>query len=188
MKQSLFTAVAIGSNAFDVTATTRGLVEQAVTLIGQENLKIVKQSAFYVTPAFPKGAGPDFVNAVIIVQSEFTASQLLEIMHNIESKLGRTRHGRWAQRTMDLDLLYHGDEILPNQQVVDDWINLPLDRQMIETPDTLILPHPRIQDRGFVLVPLADVAPDWVHPVFGKTTMEMLDALGETGQIGITKL
>ncbi|GHA56686.1 2-amino-4-hydroxy-6-hydroxymethyldihydropteridine pyrophosphokinase [Amylibacter ulvae] len=188
MKQSLFSAVAIGSNAFDVAATTHDLVEQAVTLISQENVKIVKQSAFYVTPAFPKGAGPDFVNAVIVLRSEYSAQQLLEIMHKIESKLGRTRTGRWTQRTMDLDLLYHGEQILPNQQVVENWINLPLDRQMVEAPDMLILPHPRIQDRGFVLVPLADVAPDWVHPVFGKTTLEMLDALGEAGQIGITKL
>ena len=79
-------------------------------------------------------------------------------------------------RTLDLDLIALGDLVLPDPATHAAWRALPPDLQKMRAPDALILPHPRVQDRAFVLVPLADVAPDWTHPVLGLTVTAMLAA------------
>jgi len=87
------------------------------------------------------------------------------------------RTTRWGERTLDLDLIACGDQILPDSDTQDHWRSLPLGEQKKRTPDQLILPHPRVQDRAFVLVPLLEVAPEWVHPRLGQSVREMLGAL-----------
>lgn len=79
-------------------------------------------------------------------------------------------------RTLDLDLIALGDAVLPDAATQAQWRGLDPEAQRRLAPDRLILPHPRLQDRSFVLVPLADVAPDWRHPVLGLTVREMLAA------------
>lgn len=103
--------------------------------------------------------------------------ELLEHLHDIEAELGRERGQRWAARTMDLDLIACGGEILPDPTEWTKWRDLPADMQLRESPDQLILPHPRLADRAFVLVPMAEIDPDWVHPVSGKTVAAMLEAV-----------
>jgi 2-amino-4-hydroxy-6-hydroxymethyldihydropteridine diphosphokinase len=98
-------------------------------------------------------------------------------LHAVEARFGRRRTQRWGMRTLDIDLLAMGDSVLPDAETQDDWRLLPPDAQVRRTPDRLILPHPRLQDRAFVLVPLADVAPDWVHPRTGKSVRQMLAEL-----------
>ena len=91
--------------------------------------------------------------------------------------MGRQRVVRWGQRTLDLDLLAYGDEVAPDLAGYLQWRDLPLEAQSSAAPDQLILPHPRLQDRAFVLVPMADIVPDWRHPVTGHSTTRMLNDL-----------
>jgi 2-amino-4-hydroxy-6-hydroxymethyldihydropteridine diphosphokinase len=109
-------------------------------------------------------------------------------MHAVEERFGRVRERRWGMRTLDLDLLALGDSVVPDAGTQDSWRALPQEAQVRAVPDQLILPHPRLQDRAFVLVPLADVAPDWVHPRTGKTVAEMLAALPEADRAAVKPL
>ena len=112
------------------------------------------------------------------IAATLDAPALLALLHGVEAALGRTRDGgRWAARGIDLDLLAMGAEVRPDAAGQARWRTLPPDRQRVETPGELILPHPRLQDRAFVLAPLADIAPRWRHPLTGARVQEMLDAL-----------
>lgn len=137
---------------------------------------LVAQSRLFQTPAFPAGSGPDFVNGAIVVQTALAAPEVLAQLHRIESDFGRVRESRWGPRVIDLDLIAYDDLVLPDLAGQKAWMDLPLDQQLTQAPTDLILPHPRMQDRSFVLGPLADVAPDWVHPVLGLSVVEMLAA------------
>ena len=98
---------------------------------------------------------------------------MLQLLHRIEAEMGRERVDRWGTRTIDLDLLGVGDQVLPVINTQTYWRDLPPQIQEQTTPDQLILPHPRLQDRAFMLVPLMDVAPDWMHPVLGLSVAQM---------------
>lgn len=140
-----------------------------------EGLALRRLSRFWHTPAHPAGSGPDYVNAAAVVATDLAPAEVLAALHRIEAALGRVRDGRrWQSRGIDLDLLAMGDAVLPDAATQDRWRSLPPEAQARLSPETLILPHPRLQDRGFVLAPLAEVAPGWRHPRTGLTVARML--------------
>jgi 2-amino-4-hydroxy-6-hydroxymethyldihydropteridine diphosphokinase len=169
--------LALGSNQSLGAEGPGDLLKHALKLLANAGIRTVRQSRFYKTPCFPAGAGPDYVNAVVVVDTELSPEALLGCLHRIEADLGRERQARWAARTVDIDLIAFGKRVLPDQKTYDQWRTLPLERQMQEAPDTLILPHPRMQDRAFVLVPMRDVVAEWTHPVLGLTVAQMCESL-----------
>lgn len=185
MKECL---VAVGSNLPNTTLTSIQIIEKVFELIARESAKPAKFSHIYRTPAVPAGSGPDFCNAACLISTNASPCSLLERLHQIEAELERTRSTRWAARSCDLDLIAHGDTILPNAATHAHWANLAPQDRAKEAPDELILPHPRMTERAFVLLPLADIAPHWRHPISGSTVTEMLAALPDKDFEGIEKL
>lgn len=169
--------IALGANLpvgeTDMIETLRAALRE----LQARGVSVRRIGRFYQTPCFPKDAGPDYINACAALSSDLAPTALLEVLHAVEADLGRTRDVRWGARSLDLDLLAVGHKIMPDLAGYEMWRDLPVSAQTTEAPDQLILPHPRLHERAFVLVPLLDVAPDWRHPVSGLTVREMHDAL-----------
>ena len=128
-------------------------------------LRIEKVSSVYDTEPIGNVNQPRFLNLVCQVYTRLAPSELLTLAKGIEKKLGRVFDRPNTPRPIDIDILFYGD-------------------QVIETPE-LIIPHPRLTERAFVLVPLDEIAPDMVHPVDGKTVKQLLE--GMTGGQGVFK-
>ena len=180
--------IAMGANLPSATGTALSTLEKSLELFMSESLQIHRISKWFSTPAFPAGSGPDFVNGTVIVKTRLPPIKVLEALHRIEAAMGRTRDNRWEPRLCDLDILAYDDEIFPSLKTYTQWKNLELSQQTTKTPDELILPHPRLQDRAFVLVPLNDIAPDWCHPVTRITVSDMLAALPAADLAEIRKI
>ena len=177
--------LALGGNLASALGTPAQTLNIALNLLEKRGAVIRDVSRFYNTPAFPAGAGPDYVNAAAKIDVNWSPVAALKILHEVEADMGRERVQRWGQRTLDLDMIAYDDIVVPNPEIHKTWRELPLDAQIGSTPEELILPHPRVQDRAFVLVPLADIAADWVHPVLGKSVKDLLDALPEADKLSV---
>jgi len=153
--------VALGSNLVSVEfGSSQELLETSIETLKNKGIYVVGRSSWYRSAPVPASDQPWFVNGVIEVATSLPPEDLLAVLHEVEAEYGRIRQRRNESRTLDLDLLAYHDQIVDN-------------------PEGLTLPHPRLQDRAFVLLPLADLAPSWRHPVTGQTVGEMLAALPE---------
>jgi len=148
--------VALGCNDKGVWADCREALEAALARFRSEGIDVVARSSWWASQAWPDPSDPSFLNGVVIVRTEHDPHALMAALGRIEEAFGRRRTVPNAPRTLDLDLIAYGRE--------------QGDR------DGLILPHPRAADRRFVMGPLAEIAPDWVHPVVGATARIMAAA------------
>jgi 2-amino-4-hydroxy-6-hydroxymethyldihydropteridine diphosphokinase len=157
--------IGVGANLGEPRETVEAALAALETLPGTRGHR---RSRLYRTAPVGPQDQPDYVNAAMAFDTELAPSELLARLHGIEADFGRERNVRWGPRTLDLDLLLHGE-------------------QVIDGPD-LAVPHPRIQERGFVLAPLADLAPALRHPVLGVTVDALYAAWRETTSDATTEV
>ncbi|AUT01891.1 2-amino-4-hydroxy-6-hydroxymethyldihydropteridine diphosphokinase [Nostoc sp. CENA543] len=143
-------AIALGSNIGDSLTNLAAAIAELATIAG---IELIAQSSWYRTKAVGPPQ-PDYINGCIILQVTMTPQQLIATLLATEQKFGRVRQERWGPRSLDLDILLYDDLI----------INAP----------NLQIPHPRMHERAFVLVPLTEIAPDWLEPVSGLTVAELV--------------
>jgi 2-amino-4-hydroxy-6-hydroxymethyldihydropteridine diphosphokinase len=180
--------VAFGANSPQGDQPLVDTLHRAAQAMAQAGFSLRRLSRPFATPCFPPGSGPDYVNAAALCGWPGDADSALAALHGIEAAMGRIRGRRWGPRTLDLDLLALDDSVLPDAATWAHWAGLPPGRQGQQAPDRLILPHPRLQDRAFVLVPLAEVAPGWCHPVSGQSVAQMLAALPAADRAAVVPL
>ncbi len=169
--------LALGANLPSAIGPPEATIRAAIGQLSHAGFELIAASRLYRTPAFPPGNGPDYVNAAISCSCPFAPDDLLRIVNAVEALYGRQRSKRWEARSLDIDVIAIGESVLPGREEFEAWESLTPDLQQMLTPSELIVPHPRLHERAFVLVPLAEVAPRWRHPVMGRDVDEMLEAL-----------
>jgi len=150
--------IALGANLPGLFVSPADAIEAAIRALQATEITLLSRSSLYRSAAWPDPSDPEFINAVISVMTDLNASALLERLHALETEFGRERRKPNAPRPLDLDIVDHAGRVSAPG----------------ETP---ILPHPRMADRAFVLLPLAEIAPDWRHPVTGAAIADLVRAL-----------
>jgi len=140
----------LGTNQGDRSSYLSKAIQQLKKYVGT----IVQNSFIYQTKAWGMTNQPDFLNQVIAINTQLTPFELLDTCQKIEKKLGRKRIIQWGQRTIDIDILYFNKEIISSKN--------------------LTIPHPEIPNRRFTLVPMVEIAADWVHPILNKSQKDLL--------------
>jgi 2-amino-4-hydroxy-6-hydroxymethyldihydropteridine diphosphokinase len=150
-------AIALGSNLGDSQTILAGAIDD---LQQHDAIAVQAVSSYYRTaPIGPPQ--PDYLNACATLQTSLEPLALLSVLHQIEAKYGRVRRELWGARTLDLDLLLYSDRVIDTS--------------------TLQVPHPRMKERAFVLLPLAEIAPDWIEPTSGRNIVHLCSLVEQGG-------
>jgi len=142
----------LGSNMGDREKT---LIDAIGMLGDMNNTEVAAVSPFYATSPWGYAEQPDFLNCAVLIHTSLSPHAVLEACMDIERRLGRVRAVRWGPRVIDLDILFYDNLVLKDEK--------------------LEIPHPLLHEREFVLLPLKDIAPDFVHPVFGVTISRLYE-------------
>ncbi|WP_262695533.1 2-amino-4-hydroxy-6-hydroxymethyldihydropteridine diphosphokinase [Kordiimonas aquimaris] len=176
-KQGIF--LGIGSNLSFGLLQPYEVLQHAVQLMPQFGLDVENASSIYETPPYPDAQQPNFANAVVEVKTHHQPHDVLQACLDIEERFNRERRERWGARTLDIDVLAYNEIILPDMK---SWSNFAqLDDVVI---NDLVLPHPRLHKRMFVLVPFQEIAPYWTHPVLHHSVVEFCSQTQVTGNDG----
>jgi len=163
--------IGLGSNLTTQAGGPSETLDAALTALEDMGARPARRSAYYTSAPIGPPDQPWFVNAVAELDSPLDPEALLQALHALEARFARRREMRWQARTLDLDLLdWHGT-IRPDYT---DWKAAAASSQ---APARLILPHPQLHRRRFVLDPLTEIAPDWRHPVFGCAAGALLESV-----------
>ena len=146
--------IGLGANLPGPAGPPRATLDAALARLAAAGVTVVRRSRWYRSPAWPNPADPEFVNAVAELDTGFDPGALMRLLHDVEAALGRTRAAPNAPRAIDLDLLDY--------------------RGAVEGGPVPILPHPRLHQRAFVLLPLAELAPLWRHPVSRRAIKNLI--------------
>ncbi len=157
--------IGLGANLGD---PRRQLKEALARLAAAEEVEVLQVSSFYLNPPLGPPDQPWYVNAVARIRTRLAPEELLRVLRRVEADLGRVKRERWGPRLIDLDLLLYDGVVMPG-------------------PD-LVLPHPEMHRRAFVLVPLAEIAPEAWHPALNKTAAELLGELDPAAREAVQRL
>jgi 2-amino-4-hydroxy-6-hydroxymethyldihydropteridine diphosphokinase len=127
------------------------------------NVKVVWASSVYESEPYGKTDQPKFLNAAVEIETTLLPAELLKETQAIEQRLGRTAREKWGPREIDIDLLLYDG--------------------LVHADEVVVVPHPELEKRKFVLVPLREIAPDAIHPISGRTITELARACGDTGRV-----
>jgi 2-amino-4-hydroxy-6-hydroxymethyldihydropteridine diphosphokinase len=150
--------IGLGANLPSQAGAPAATFAAAIDALGENGMRVLARSRWYRTAPVPASDQPDFLNGVVSVATSLEPGDLLALLHRVEARFGRVRGVPNAARSLDLDLL-------------------AFDGRVMTGPAGPILPHPRLHERAFVLLPMKDVAPGWCHPLLGRTVEEMIAAL-----------
>jgi len=143
----------LGSNL----GNRQGFLQMAIRHIETDIAPVMKKSSVYETQSWGKTDAPDYLNQVIQLKTELSPQIILQKILNIEIDLGRKREEKWGSRTIDIDILFYGNDIIAES--------------------SLNIPHPELHKRRFTLAPLDEIAPDFIHPVFNKSIFQLKSEL-----------
>ena len=158
----------IGSNLPSIRGGRKDNIENAVKLLKKLKFNLLEMSSFYETPSYPNKNDPRFINLCIKLESNLSAIDFLKKIKEIETKLGRTRLKKNEPRTCDIDIIDYNGEIIDSYD--------------------LIIPHPKSHLRNFVIYPLKEIEPHWLHPVFNKKIDSFFLELDKNSHNEITRL
>jgi len=145
--------VALGGNLQGEHPSSEALLEAALASFASAGLTILRRSSWWRSAAWPDAGQPEYRNGIVLVETDLDPRATLAALHALEARFGRHRGLANAPRTLDLDLIGYGRTVMSD--------------------DGVIIPHPRAHERLFVMGPLAEIAPAWLHPVFQRTAADL---------------